>query len=203
MTALPGDRDAEFEREALACLPDVSRFARSLTRDETAAEDLVQETFLRAYRGYASFEPGSNMRRWLFSICHHAWLRISQRDGRMVLTSDGDDAELETLGAVMDHVAAQRSGLDHFVSSIDVVPAIHAAVDQLAPAFRAVVMLVDVQGLQYEEAAEVLAVPVGTVRSRLFRARRLLQEALFEYARDAGVAPSSRSVARPSKEPRV
>ena len=70
-------RDAAFEREALDCLPDVARFARSLTRDVTQAEDLVQETFLRAYAGYDSFRAGSDVRRWLFSICHHAWLRIA------------------------------------------------------------------------------------------------------------------------------
>ena len=191
------DRDADFERQALACLPDVARFARSLTRDATAADDLVQETFLLAYRGYGSFQTGADVRRWLFSICHHAWIRIAQRDQRLVLTTDGNDAELETLGAVMGHVAAQRSGLDQFVNSLDVGPAILAAMDTLTPPFRAVVMLVDVDGVSYDEAAAVLNVPVGTVRSRLFRARRLLQEQLFDYARDAGVARAA-STASPS-----
>jgi RNA polymerase sigma-70 factor (ECF subfamily) len=198
MTPLHADRDADFEREALACLPDVARFARSLTRDPTAADDLVQETFLLAYKGYASFRAGENVRRWLFSICHHSWLRIAQREKRLVLTTDGEDAELETLGAVMGHVAAQRSGLDQFVTSIDVGPAISAAIETLAPPFRAVVMLVDVDGASYDEAAAVLDVPVGTIRSRLFRARRLLQEQLFDHARDLGVtrASTSASVSR-------
>ncbi len=197
MTA--AERDAAFERDALACLPDVARFARSLTKDAAAADDLVQETFLHAYRGYASFQPGADVRRWLFSICHHAWLRIAQREQRLVLTSDGDDAELETLGAVMGHVAAQRSGLDRFVNTLDVGPAIRAAIDGLAPPFRAAVQLVDVEGYAYDEAAEVLGVPVGTVRSRLFRARRLLQEQLFDYARDIGVVRDLPSLAQESR----
>lgn len=185
------DRDAQFERDALTCLPDVARFARSLTRNESAADDLVQETFLRAYRGYASFQPGSDVRRWLFSICHHAFLRIEERAQRIVLSSDGGDAELETMGAVMSHVAAQRTGLDAYVCSIDVGPAIHGAIEQLAAPYRLAVTLVDVEGLSYEEAAQVAEVPVGTIRSRLFRARRLLQEQLFAYARDLGVTRST------------
>ncbi len=193
------ERDAVFEREALACLPHVARFARSLTKDAAAADDLVQETFLLAYRGYASFQQGADVRRWLFSICHHAWLRTTQREQRFVNTTDGGDAELETLAAVMGHVAAQRSGLDRFVQSLDVGPAIRAAIATLTPAFGAVVQLVDVEGLSYDEAAGVLGVPVGTVRSRLFRARRILQESLFEYARDAGVVRQSLSPARESR----
>ena len=192
------DRDVIFERDALTCLPHVARFARSLTRNESAADDLVQETFLRAYRGYASFQQGSDVRRWLFSICHHAFLRIQEREQRMVLSSDGGEAELETLGAVMGHVAAQRSGLDAYVCSIDVGPAIREAIDQLATPYRLAVMLVDVEGLSYEEAAQVAAVPVGTIRSRLFRARRLLQEQLFEYARDLGFSRAPHSTASPS-----
>jgi RNA polymerase sigma-70 factor (ECF subfamily) len=192
-------RDERFEAEALACLPDVVRFARSLTRDEASADDLVQETYLRAYRGYASFVADSDMRRWLFSICHHAWLRINQREQRMVLTTDGDEAELETLAAVMGHVAAQRTGLDRFVGTLDLGPAIARAVEALAPPFRSAVLLVDVEGMAYEEAAAVLEVPVGTVRSRLFRARRLLQEQLFEFARDAGFTGAAPSSPRPPR----
>lgn len=187
MNPSASERDAAFECNALACLPDVARFARSLTRNASQADDLVQETFLRAYQGYASFQPGSNMRRWLFSICHHAWLRIAQRERRVELTADGEPDELETLAAVRGHEEAMADGLVGAMSRLDVGPAIRAAIDGLAPVFRSTVQLVDVEGLSYEEASEVLGIPVGTVRSRLFRARRLLQEHLFEYARDAGV----------------
>lgn len=190
---ISAERDPQFDADALAALPDVARFARSLTRDEAAADDLVQETYLRAYRGHASFTKGADMRRWLFSICHHAWLRIVQREQRVVLTSDGEEAELETLAAVMGHVAAQRSGLDRFVTSLDLAPAIAQAVARLDAHFRSVVVLIDVEGMSYDEAASLLHIPVGTVRSRLFRARRLLQEQLFEYARDAGLAGAAHS----------
>jgi RNA polymerase sigma-70 factor, ECF subfamily len=193
--------DPAFDAQALACLPDVARFAQSLTRDATAADDLVQETYLRAYRSHSTFVEGYDMRRWLFSICHHAWLRIAQRERRVVLTEEGDDAELETMAAVMGHVAAQRSGLDRFVTSIDLGSAIQQAIDTLSPTLQSVVLLVDVQGLTYEEAAEVLQIPVGTVRSRLFRARRLLQEQLFEYARDAGVSISPSLATRHPRAP--
>jgi len=182
-------RDALFEREALACLPDVARFARSLTRDVTQAEDLVQETFLRAYAGYASFQTGSNVRRWLFSICHHAWLRIAQREQRVTVTESGDDADLEVLSAVREQGGADSRGFERLVRDIDVGPAIRRAIDELAPAFRCTVQLVDVEGLSYEEAAEILDIPTGTVRSRLFRARRILQQHLVAHARDLGVLP--------------
>ena len=193
--------DPAFDSQALACLPDVARFARSLTHDAAAADDLVQETYLRAYRSHHTFLEGNDMRRWLFSICHHAWLRIAQRERRVVLTEEGDDAELETMAAVMGHVVAQRSGLDRFVTSIDLGPAIQRAIDALSPSLQSVSLLVDVQGLAYEEAAEVLGIPVGTVRSRLFRARRLLQEQLFEYARDAGVSISPSLATRHPRVP--
>ena len=182
------DDEAEFERAVLACLPEVMRFARALTHDAADAEDLVQETYLRAYRGRASFSTGADMRRWLFGICHHAWIRIAHREQRIVQTADGNEAELETLAAVMGHLAAQRAGLDRFVTAIDLGPALAAAIQSLAPMHRSVVLLVDVEGLSYEDTASVLQVPVGTVRSRLYRARRLLQEQLFEFARDAGLA---------------
>ena len=185
-------RDAGFEREVLACLPDVARFARALTHDGDAADDLVQETMLQAYRGYHTFHPGADARRWLFTICRHAFLRQRARDGRTVAwdaVAETIDADGETLAAVRDHAAARREGIDDLFDRIDVAPAIDRAVAALPEAFRLAVAVVDLAGLSYEEAAAVLGVPVGTVRSRLFRARRLLQRALLQHARDAGLAP--------------
>ena len=180
------ERDATFERDVLACLPDVARFARSLTHDDANADDLVQETMLRAYRAYHTFEPGSDARRWLFTICRNVFLRQRERERRQADTAD--DAELETLGAVMGHVAAQRDGTDDLFDRLDLGPAIERALGELPDAFRIAVALVDVEGQSYEEAAAVAGVPVGTVRSRLFRGRRLLQEKLLSHARDAGFA---------------
>ncbi|HEY0930152.1 MAG TPA: RNA polymerase sigma factor [Gemmatimonas sp.] len=192
-------RDAQFERDVLACLPDVARFARSLVHDEAGADDLVQETFLRAYRGYASFQPGAAVRRWLFAICHNVWLRTMERERRMVHTAEGNDAELEALAMAREHAMARQDGIDGFIGNIDVRPAILTAIRALPPAFRSVVELVDVQDLGYHEAASVLGVPVGTVRSRLYRARRLLQIELLSFARDAGVV--DRSTPSPINDP--
>ena len=182
------DRDAAFERDVLRCLPDVARFARGLTHDPADADDLVQETFLQAYRGYHTFRPGHDARRWLFTICRHAHTRQRTRDARLVESEDGSDAEFETLLAVRGHAAARRAGEDTLFERLDLGPAIDAALAVLPDTFRQAVVLVDLEGQSYEEAAVVQGVPVGTIRSRLFRARRLLQERLLEFGRDRGYA---------------
>jgi RNA polymerase sigma-70 factor, ECF subfamily len=189
------DRDAEFEREALPWLDDVYRFALSLTRNEADAEDVVQDTFLRAYKSWHTFQLGSDCRRWLFTICRNVFLRLRERDRHQLPVEDGD---VETLAAVRLPTAAVRDGVDGALASVDLGPAIHRALDQLAEPFRSAVVLVDVEDASYEAAAEVLGVPIGTVRSRLFRGRRLLQEMLFTHARDAGLAPPRSSGESPA-----
>lgn len=181
------DSDLRFEREALPWMDDVYRFARSMTRDEADADDLVQETYLRAYRAWHTFEPGSDARRWLFTICRNVFLRTREREARRVDTG-GDDAVLETMAAVREASPFATSNADAIFSRIDLVPAIRKALGTLPDAFRSAVVLVDVEGQSYDEAATVLGVPIGTVRSRLFRGRRLLQQELLTYARDAGLA---------------
>ncbi len=185
MTAI--ERDAAFDAQVLAALPHVVRFARALAHDEALADDLVQETYLRAYRSWATFKPGADARRWLFTICRNVYLRHREREGRVVDTS-GEDAELESLAAASEHGQAERAGLGDLLDRIDVAPAIRAALAAVPEVYRTAAILVDVEGESYEAAAEVLGVPVGTVRSRLFRARRLLQQSLFKYAVDAGIA---------------
>jgi RNA polymerase sigma-70 factor (ECF subfamily) len=181
------ESDLRFEREALPWMDDVYRFAKSMTRDEADADDLVQETYLRAYRAWHTFEPGSDCRRWLFTICRNVFLRTREREARRVDTG-GDDAVLETMAAVREASPFATSNADAIFSRLDLVPAIRKALGTLPDAFRSAVVLVDVEGQSYDEAATVLGVPIGTVRSRLFRGRRLLQQQLLEYARDAGFA---------------
>jgi RNA polymerase sigma-70 factor (ECF subfamily) len=156
-------RDAQFEAEALSRLDDVARFARSLTRDEADADDLVQETFLRAYRSWDSYMPGTDCRRWLFTICRNAFLRTRERERRMIPV---EDPELETLGAVVLAVAADRSGHGDMFTSMDLAPAIRRALDELPEAFRQAVELVDVNDFSYEDAASLLGVPIGTILIR-------------------------------------
>jgi RNA polymerase sigma-70 factor, ECF subfamily len=189
-------RDAEFARIALPLLPAVARVANALTHDSADADDLVQETFLKAFRHWNTFERGSDCRRWLSAICRNTF--FAQRARQRWVTAVGDDLELETFAAVSLHKLARDKGVEDMFARLDLSPAIHRAIDDLDPLFRDVVQLVDVQELRYEEAADVLGVPVGTVRSRLYRARRQLQQSLVDYAIDAGYksasAPSSSAV---------
>lgn len=179
---------AEFSALALTALDDVYRFARSLTRDEVDAEDVVQETYLRAFRSWTTFQPGTDVRRWLFTIARNVFLRSKER-GRREVTLDDDGAEAVDAAQARD--AWLRQGLDPILARADVGPAIQEALASLPEAFRSVVVLVDLEDQSYEDAAAVLDIPVGTVRSRLFRGRRLLQEQLMAHAQDAGFVPAA------------
>lgn len=182
-------RDAAFERDALPWLDDVYRFALSLTREESDADDVVQETFLRAYRSWHTFIPGTDCRRWLFTICRNVFLRSRERQRPTV---DLEDGEQDAVAAGSVYSAAREKGYDDLYARLDLAPALRDALDELAEPFRSAVILVDVEDLSYESAAEVMGVPIGTVRSRLFRGRRLLQEKLLTVAEDLGFAGTAR-----------
>ncbi|HEY1231614.1 MAG TPA: sigma-70 family RNA polymerase sigma factor [Ramlibacter sp.] len=179
-----GERDRQFQSEALRWLPEVTRFSLSLTRDESDADDLVQETYLKAYEAWGTYTPGTECRGWLFTICRNSFSRRRLREERHVTC---DDPELEALAAAAVHASAQQGGYADIFARFDLSDAIQGAIASLPDAFREAVLLVDVNDQSYEAAAGLLGVPVGTVRSRLFRARRLLQEALVDHARDAGL----------------
>jgi RNA polymerase sigma-70 factor (ECF subfamily) len=187
------DRDVAFERDALPWLDDVYRFALSLTRDESDADDVVQETFLRAYRSWHTFIPGTDCRRWLFTICRNVFLRSRERQRPTV---DLEDGEQDAVAAESVYAAAREKGYDDIYARLDLAPALRDALDELTEPFRSAVILVDVEDLTYESAAEVMGVPIGTVRSRLFRGRRLLQEKLLTVAEDLGFVPASVGEAR-------
>ncbi len=181
------ERDAAFERDALPWLDDVYRFALSLTRDEADADDVVQETFLRAYRSWHTFIPGTDCRRWLFTICRNVFLRSRERQRPTV---DLEDGEQDAVAAGSVYAAAREKGYDDIYARLDLAPALRDAIGELSEPFRSAVILVDVEDLTYESAAEVMGVPIGTVRSRLFRGRRLLQEKLLTVAEDMGFVPA-------------
>jgi RNA polymerase sigma-70 factor (ECF subfamily) len=176
----------DFEAAALACLAHVSRFAVSLARDDADADDLVQETYLRAFRSRHTFQPDGDMRRWLFTICKHVFLRDRERREREVVSLDGDPTD-ETREAVLLHSAFVSSGEAALLERLDLAPAVADALRGLSAPLRMAVVLVDLEGYDYGGAADVMQVPIGTVRSRLFRGRRLLQESLVQFARDAGL----------------
>ena len=181
------EADLRFEREALPWLDDVYRFAMSLTRDAADADALEQETILRAYRSWHTFQPGSDARRWLFTICRNAFLRSRERERHTVPL---EESEAESLAGHRMQRELLQAGVGDVITRIDLAPALTRALDDLAEPYRSAVMLVDVEDQSYDAAAEVLGVPIGTVRSRLFRGRRLLQRSLLEYARDAGLVPA-------------
>jgi RNA polymerase sigma-70 factor (ECF subfamily) len=173
-----------FEALALPCLGDVARFALSLTRDRANADDLVQDTYLNAFRYWDTFIPGSNPRTWLFTICRNTFVRLRRKESAV---AESDDGDIDAMPSVVGHRSAVRDGLGALFDQIDVRPAIDRAVAALSEPHRIVLILVDVEGQSYDEAADTLGLPVGTVRSRLFRARRAVQGALVAHAKDAGI----------------
>jgi RNA polymerase sigma-70 factor (ECF subfamily) len=179
------EKNARFQREALPWLSDVTRFALSLARNEADADDLVQETFLRAYRSWDSYLPGTECRGWLFTICRNLFYRTRQREQRQVAC---EDPELEALAAAAVHASAEQSGYADLFERIDLSEALDRALGELPEIFREAVVLVDLQDQSYGIASRILGVPTGTIRSRLFRGRRLLQEKLIAHAQDAGLS---------------
>jgi len=174
-----------FEREAIPWIDDVYRFALSLTRDESDADDVVQDTFLRAFRSWHTYLPGSDCRRWLFTICRNVFLRSRER-ARPMVELESSELDLAAVGSFYSEGA--RDNIESIFSRLDLAPAIAGALENVPEPFRSTLVIVDVEDQSYEAAAELLRVPIGTVRSRLFRGRRLMQEQLMTYARDAGFA---------------
>ncbi|HYJ78614.1 MAG TPA: sigma-70 family RNA polymerase sigma factor [Longimicrobiaceae bacterium] len=184
-----------FAAEAMPHLEAVHRFALRLAAgEEDEAGDLVQETYLRAYRAWEGFARGTNCRAWLFTICRNVFLRARERRGRMVEVSPDAEPAVEALAVttgVWEAMDAdpERAFFDSFVDR-DVL----REVDRLPPPFREAVVLVDLEGFSYAEACELLGLPPGTVKSRLYRGRRLLQQALYQYALEMGyVKPERRA----------
>ncbi len=178
-------RDDAFEREALPWLDDVYRFALSLTLDEADAEDVVQDTFLRAYRSWNTYAVGSDCRRWLFTICRNVFLRSHERERRTIALPDGERDALAASGLSL--ADAPVNELEDTLLRTDLLPAIERALSRVPAPFRSALVLVDVEDQSYEAAAEILGIPIGTLRSRLFRGRRIMQEMLAEHAKDAGI----------------
>ncbi len=179
------ERDREFSDVALPLLPAIARVANALTRDEADADDLVQDTFLQAFRHWETFSIGTDCKRWLSTICRNEFFRRRYRERRVVSV---DDDELELLGAARAHIQARDAGVDDMFTQLDVGPAIRTAIDALPATFRSVVILSDMEGFTYEEIAEMLDIPIGTVRARLYRGRRRLQDCLLSFALDAGIS---------------
>lgn len=183
------DRTREFEEVALVHLDALYRNALRLTHNRAEAEDLVQETFLRAFRNFHRFNPGTNCRAWLFTILRNAFLNRVRRGGHEVL--DGDSGAWDSgAQSITGPGTPTRHPEEELFQTI-----LHGDVDRalkaLPLAFREAVMLADLEGLSYREIAQVLGCPIGTVMSRLSRGRHLLRQALGQFAREHGYIKES------------
>lgn len=180
-----GDRDrterrARFDAEALAQLDALYSFAFKLTRGRDEAEDLVSDTLLRAFQRWEQYRLGTNIRAWLFTILYHAFVSRKRRiDAREVQPLEDEEGR-EMFEAVGD-INPEGTFYDSFVDQ-----EIVNAVESLPEEYRAAVVMSDLHGLRYGEIAKVLGVPEGTIKSRLFRGRRLLQAQLRGYAEEMG-----------------
>jgi RNA polymerase sigma-70 factor (ECF subfamily) len=184
------EREPFFEREVMQHLDALYRTALRMTRNPQDAEDLVQETMLRAFRFLDRFEPGTNLRAWLFKILTNTYINRYRKTSSEPRVDSLDDSDGElSLYRYLDSEAASRGGsveaqvLDRFAEED-----IKSAIEALPPQYRITVLLADVEGFSYNDIAEITNVKKGTVMSRLFRGRRLLQKALIDQARSAGFA---------------
>ena len=188
--------ETTFEGETLAALDRVYRFALQLTKDPADSDDLVQDTYLRAYRSRHQYRLGTNCAAWLFTICHNVWIQKSQRESRITTY---ENSELDEIASTRRH---QNGVVDLALRRIMELPefdeVLSRALTMLPEIYRTPVVIVDVEDQTYDAAATILNVPIGTVRSRLFRGRRLLQQHLIAYAQDAGLVMSGRAIARPA-----
>ena len=177
-----------FLEEAIPHMDAVYRFALRLAGTPDGAEDLVQDTYFRAYRAWDQYTPGTRCKSWLFTICRNVFLRQRERRQRhdeILLESAHDDAS--TLSREAPVFAASKDSDpegDFFKSIVD--DEILSAIEELPDEYRMAVVLSDLEDLTYNEIAEVMEVPVGTVKSRLFRGRRQLQKRLHGYAVEMG-----------------
>jgi RNA polymerase sigma-70 factor (ECF subfamily) len=197
------DRRQLFEREALPHLDALYGAALRLTRNEDQAHDLLQETMLRALRFFHMFEPGTNCRAWMLTILHNNFLNHWRRRGRERIARTAEEFELE-LEAESLRSDQRSSDPEQMLSGRMVGGLIRSALDTLPAEFRAVLMLVDVQELNYGEAARVLGVPTGTIKSRVSRGRAVMRHALGGLARIQGLSvalPARRFVARTRPRP--
>ena len=178
-----------FETEALSYIDALYRTALRMTRSEADAEDLVQETYIRALRFREQFAPGTNMKAWLFRILTNTFINAYRKRSRTPETTELDDVDefslyrrMSTERPASSSPDPEREFLDGIVSS-----EVTDALQELPEKFRTTVLL-DVEGFSYKEIAEMVGIPIGTVMSRLHRGRKFLQQRLYDLARERGIA---------------
>ena len=175
------ERKREFEGVALQYMGSLYKAALRMTRDESEAQDLVQDAYLRAYRFFDKFEKGTNLKAWLFKILKNVYINKYRRESKIPQM-----VELSNVEASGDLTASMTPENEVFDNLLD--DDITNAIDALPEEFRLTIILSDLEGFPYKEIAEILDCPIGTVMSRLHRGRRLLRNNLHEYAKKRGYA---------------
>ncbi len=180
------DLEERFERDALPLLREMYAGALRLTRNPADAEDLVQETYLRAYRAFSTFREGTNLRAWLYRILTNAFINLYRKRQREPQTISEDEVPEWYLYEQMTDQGAEASA-ERLV--LEAIPDedVQAALAELPEQFRLAVLLADVEGFSYREIAEMLEIPLGTVMSRLHRGRRALEKRLWDVMRERGL----------------
>ncbi|MBX3009153.1 MAG: sigma-70 family RNA polymerase sigma factor [Melioribacteraceae bacterium] len=185
------ERYAEFELEAVPHMDAVYNYALRITGNETDADDLVQETFLKAFRFFDKFEKGTNCKAWLFRILKNSFINEYRKEIKTPNKVDYEDVQNFYENIKSEEVETQHIEYDAFNTLMD--DEITKAISQLPEDFRTVIILSDIEGFTYEEIADFVDVPVGTVRSRLHRARKMLYSTLYDYAEDRGYFKNKKS----------
>jgi len=179
----------DFTHDAMQHAPQLFSTAMRMTRNRSDAEDLVQETFIKAWRSFATYQQGTNLRAWLFRIMTNTYINKYNAQQRKPTETELDDVEelflYKRLGAV-DQSQLSQSAEDQMLS-LFTDDEVKKALEELPDQFRIPVLMSDVEGFSYKEIAEILEVPLGTVMSRLHRGRKAMQKMLYEYAKERGL----------------
>ena len=182
---------ARFADLAMPYMDQLYSAALRMTRNPSDAEDLVQETYLRAFRGFGGFKDGTNLKAWLYKILTNTFINTYRAKKRRPEETEFDDVEDFALYGRLRGLEAADASRTPETEVLDAMPdeVVKEALESLPEQFRMAVLLADVEGFSYKEIADIMAVPIGTVMSRLHRGRKQLQQRLWEFARDRGLLP--------------